>query len=236
MVAWGDYEPIFIFPLVGSTAGGGGTFFHTATMITNHRSVSQDVQLYWFPVGGGSSNCTRPSVRFHMDAATWYYWPDLAAQVLNAAGLGAVVVAAVDSNGNLDPNGVIDGFSRIWTFIPGGSGSVSQSFVSESLNLDQGLQNAYGLEQDSAFRTNVGIFNYDLVQRTFYVHVSGANGSGDATFTVDACNVVLGSAPAGSYGPMAVFLRAADGRGLWYGFASSVDNLSGASWSSVAHP
>src|SRR5947209_4451635 len=108
MVAWGDYEPIFIFPLVGSTAGGGGTFFHTATMITNHRSVSQDVQLYWFPVGGGSSNCTRPSVRFHMAPATWYYWPDLAAQVLNASGLGAVVVAAVDSNGNLDPNGIVD--------------------------------------------------------------------------------------------------------------------------------
>src|SRR5215472_14824887 len=52
MVAWGDYEPIFIFPLVGSTAGGGGTFFHTATMITNHRSVPQDIQLYWFRVGG----------------------------------------------------------------------------------------------------------------------------------------------------------------------------------------
>lgn len=237
-VAWGDTEPIFIFPLVGSTPGGGGTFFHTESVIANELSRPQDVLLFWFPAGGGSANCSRPSVRFHMNGNTWYYWVDMASQLLNASGLGAVVVVAADSAGNLDTTALLDGFSKIWTYIPGSSGTVAQSFVAESLNTDQGLQFAYGLRQDAGFRTNVGIFNYDVVPRNFTVKVYGSNGAGtgSGTATVDACNVTLFPAPAGSWNRMLVSITADDGRGLWYGFASTVDNVSGASWSSVAHP
>jgi hypothetical protein len=235
-VASGDFEPLFIFPLVGSTAGGGGTFFHTASTIANHSNQPQTVELFWFPIGGGAANCNRSPIAFHMDARSWYYWPDFVSQVLGASGLGGVAVVAVDSFGNVDENAVIDGFSRIWTLIPGSSGSVSQSFVSESVNLDAGSQNAYGLEQDTGFRTNIGIFNYDVVPRTFNANISGQNGSTSASMVVDACTVSLGPGPAGNFGVMALNLSAADGHGLWYGFGSSVDNASGASWSSVVHP
>jgi hypothetical protein len=236
MVAWGDFEPIFIFPLVGSTAGGGGTFFHTASTIANHSNQPQNIQLFWFPIGGGAANCNRSAISFHMDAKSWYYWSDFVSQEIGASGLGGVAVVAVDSFGNIDTNALIDGFSRIWTLIPGFSGSESQSFVSESINLDAGSQNAYGLEQDTGFRTNIGIFNYDVVPRTFNANISGQNGSTSASMVVDACTVSLGPGPAGNFGVMAINLSTADGRGLWYGFASSVDNASGASWSSVAHP
>ena len=236
MVAWGDFEPIFIFPLVGSTAGGGGTFFHTASTIANHANRPQNVELFWFPIGGGAANCNRSAINFHMEAKTWYYWADFVAQEIGASGLGGVAVVAVDNFGNIDTSALIDGFSRIWTFIPGSSGSVSQSFVAESVNLDAGAQNAYGLEQDAGFRTNIGIFNYDIVPRTFNASISGQNGSTSASMDVDACTVSLGPGPAGNFGVMAITLSTADGRGLWYGFGSSVDNVSGASWSSVAHP
>lgn len=236
LVATGDFEPIFIFPLAGSTAGGGGTFFHTASTVVNHSGVPQTVQVYWFPVGGGAANCNLPAVRLQFDAKTWYYWPDMASQVLNVSGLGAIAVAGVDSAGNIDSSAQIDGFSRIWTLIPGASGSVSQSFVAESLNLNDAGQRAYGLEQDASFRTNFGIFNYDTVGRNFTISVVGQNGNGNSSLFVDACNVVLAPAPAGNFGVMAAYIASADGRGLWYGFGSSVDNASGASWSSVAHP
>lgn len=235
-VAWGDTEPLFIFPLIGSTPGSGGTYFHTESVIANERNQPQDVEIFWFPIGGGSANCNRPAVKYTIPANHWYYWDDLAAQVLNVSGLGAVAVVAVDSTGEADETAHIDGFSKIWTYIPGTTGTVAQSFAAESVNLNANVQGAYGLRQDAGFRTNVGIFNYDIVQRTFTVSILGSNGNGSTDVTVDACNVSLFSAPAGNWGRLLLGVSSDDGKGLWYAFGSSVDNVSGASWSSVAHP
>lgn len=236
LVTWGDTEPIFIFPLVGSTAGAGGTFFHTETTIANNALHPQDIAVYWFPTGGGFSNCTSQPVRYHMATNTWYYWEDLAAQLLSTSGLGAVVVAAIDSAGNLDSTARLDGFSRIWTLIPGSSGSVSQSFVAESLNANASTQFAFGLRQDSSFRTNIGIFNYDTFARSFSIQLVGTIASTTTTATIDACTVSLFGAPSGTFGRLLLYITATDGQGFWYAFGSSVDNVSGASWSSVAHP
>lgn len=236
LVASGDTEPVFIFPVVGSLAGGGGLYFKTESTIVNAVNRSQDILLFWFPVGGGSANCTRSAKRFRMDANTWYLWADFVGQVFGTAGLGAAAVVAVDSAGNPDVNARIDGFSRIWTPIPGFGGTASQSFSAESFNITTGGQFAVGLRHDEAFRTNVGIFNYDTIGRTFDVYVTGLRGQTSYSMSVDACSLVMNSVPPGIYGGLELDVTARDGRALWYGFGSSVDNVSGDNWSSVLHP
>lgn len=236
LVATGKSEPAFIFPIVGTVPGGGGTYFRTEATLVNLSDRAQNVAVYWFPVGGGSANCSRPGVTFAMAANTWYVWSDFVTSVFQTQGLGGAAVVAFDNFGEVDATAAIDGFARIWTPVPGFQGTASQSFSAESLNVKPGAQTAYGLRHDAGFRSNVGIFNYAASARTFDIQLTGVNSSAPMTLPIDACSLVLAAVPDRNYGAMELYITARDGGALWYGFGSSVDNLSGDNWSSVVRP
>lgn len=232
----GDW--IYIFPIVGSTPGAGGTYFRSETTLVNNLDRHQDALLFYFPATGGNCN-TVSGEHFRFAPFTWYGWPDFVANVFGRLGLGSVIVVAVDQFGNPDASADLDGFSRIWTPSPAG-GTGSQGFPPVALTTYPETQWAYGLRQDQGFRTNVGVFNYlpdgGNTPRTFDVYVNGINGDVEYSIVVAACSMALQSIPAGNFGPLIVAIRPRDQVGGWYGFASSVDNVSGDNWSSTARP
>jgi hypothetical protein len=227
-------EAAFVFPIVGSTPGAGGLFFRSETILFNRRSIAQDIALYYFPTGGGSGNCNLPAKTMRLAAQTWYVFTDFAQDVFNRGGLGAVIVLGITPSGQVDANARIDGNSRIWTPQPGTAGTSSQNFPSMSLFMEPGLQSSFGLRHDEFYRTNWGIFNYDINTRTFDIYVNGARGSRTLSGqNVDGCSLVLSLIPGGPYGSFELGIEARDGRALYFTFGSSVDNATGDSWSVV---
>lgn len=230
---------IFVFPIMGNAAGSGGTYFRSDTTMINNLNRPQRIAIFYFPANGSTCNGIRP-VEMVMQPLTWYVWPDFVGSVFGQSGLGSVAVAAIDANGNADPSGNIDGFSRIWTPVPGGSGYASQSFPPSAVSFYQHSQWAYGLRHDASFRTNVGVFNYlptgNPQPRIFDVIVFGLNDESEMTLTVPPCSMALQVVPNRNYGALIVGIKPRDSFGGWYGFASSVDNNSGDNWSSSARP
>lgn len=227
-------ESGFVFPIVGSAAAGGGLFFRSETVIYNRLNRPQNIAIYYFPIGGGAANCLRPAKQMRLDANAWYVWTDFVADALNTSGLGAVIVLGVTSSGATDTSARIDGNSRIWTPQPGTSGTTSQNFPSVSLGMPAGGQSSFGLRHDEFYRSNYGIFNYDIVPRTFRVRPNGLRGN-PVTFTVplDACSATLAPLQGGPYGSYELYIEAVDGKANYFTFGSSVDNATGDSWSVI---
>ena len=226
-------ESGFVLPIVGSTPASGGLFFRSETVLVNRRTVAQTVGIYYFPIGGGSANCTRPARTMQMAAQTWYAWGDFVNDFLQTSGLGAVIVVGLTSSGQLDDFAQLDGNSRIWTPQPGTSGTTSQNFPSVSLNMPSGAQSSFGLRSDEFYRSNYGIFNYDITSRTFDITANGLRGHTSFSVTVDACSAILTGVPGGPYGGYELVVAARDGRALYFSFGSSVDNATGDSWSVI---
>lgn len=226
----------FLFPVAGSVQAGGGLFFRTEVTLNNTLARQQTIGVFWLPANG-QPNCQLPGFSFVMAPMTFYFWPDFIGQALNTSGLGAIVIFALTPSGDdIDPNARITGFSRIWTFIPGSAGTVSQSFAGQGINVTPGPQTAVGLRQDAGYRLNIGIFNYDNATRTFDVVIGGLSGSVTSSATVAPCNVILPAAPPGNFGALRLRVEPRDSRPFWYAFGSTVDNLSGDNWSAVTHP
>ncbi|HKO00537.1 MAG TPA: hypothetical protein VJ032_02520 [Thermoanaerobaculia bacterium] len=225
-------EFAFVFPIAGSGAGSGGTFFRSEAVIVNRRSVAQDVSFFFFPIGGGASNCNRPSVRKRLNANTWYLYTDFVQDVFGTSGFGAVIALGVTASGATDQNALLDGNARIWTPQPGSNGgTTSQNFPSVSLSMPAGAQSTFGLRLDEFYRSNWGVFNYDTVARTFDIDIDGFRGSRQFSVLIDACSLVQQSIPGGPYGSFLMTIGARDGRALYFTYGSSVDNVTGDAWS-----
>lgn len=225
--------PIFIFPVVGSLPGSNGAYYRSETTIVNNRSVAQTVQMFYF--AQGISNCTRPSELVTLDANSFTAWDDILQNVFNETGIGSLIVQAVDANGNSDPNGDIDGTSRIWTPSPFSGGTLSQTFPAASFDQTNGQTplSAYGLRNGEGFHTNLGVLNYANQPRTFTATVNGLNGSTQFDFDVNDCSFEQFRIPDGDYGIMQLQVQAHDNLGQWYGYGSSVDDVTLSNWSSV---
>ena len=226
-------ESGFVLPIVGSVQGGNGLFFRSETVIVNRRNIAQNVAIYYFPIGGGAANCNRPARQLQMAAQTWYVWTDFVGDYLQTSGLGAVIVLGVTPSGGLDSSARVDGNSRIWTPQPGTSGTTSQNFPAVSLSMPPGAQSSFGLRHDEFYRSNYGIFNYDLTARTFDIMANGLRNQSSFSVTVDACSAILTAVPGGPYGSYELVVSARDGRALYFSFGSSVDNATGDSWSVI---
>src|ERR1700720_1617104 len=179
---------IFIFPVVGSLAGGNGTYYRSEATLVNNRFVSQTVEMFYF--AQGISNCTRPSRLVTLQANSWTAYDDILQNVFGETGVGSLIVQAVDANGNYDPNGDIDGTSRIWTPSPLSDGTLSQTFGAASFNQNNGVTalSAYGLRDGGGFPTNMGVLNYSSQPRTFTVLINGVNGQSSFDFSVASCS------------------------------------------------
>jgi len=225
--------PSFLFQGAGSVQGKNGTFFHTDAMIANYRGAAQRIAVGWLAQGVDNSN--EPLQYFSLDANTTAALDDFVTATLHESGFGAVVVIGVDAQGNVDPNAVLDGQSRIWTFQPNSQGKVSLGLPGVDLADEIGVSDGYGLglRHDPSARTNVGIVNLDSVAHTWTVHVNGVSKSTSFNVPVPAYSVVQAAVPDGNYGNLFIILTPdADGFD-WSAYGVSVDNTTGDSW--VSH-
>lgn len=224
----------FIIPVAGSIQGGNGTFFRSDVSIANRRLAPQAISVGFLV--RGQNNANTPMHRFSIDSNTTTQTRDFIASALNTSGLGTLLVIAVDSTGNADENGEIDGFSRIWTPQPGSTGSVSQAF--ESIDLEDNLATsyAYGLRQDAGFRTNVGLVNLYAGTNTFTIFVNGTGGSTTFTQTVQPYSMEQVPLPAGAWGDLYIRVSSSDSNlNWWSAYGTSVDNVTGDGWVSHVH-
>ena len=231
-------DTAFIFAVVGRAAGAGGTFFRSEVTLVNNLTRVQNLAVYYFPSGGGS--CAGASVQtLRFDPFSYFAWTDFVGDIFNTTGLGSVVVFAVDSAGNFDGNASIDGFSRIWTPVPGFQGTASQSFPSVALSGNPNAQFIYGVRQDPSFRTNVFIFNYlptgSTAPRVFQGTIIGTTGNSSFTLSVPPCSLGVQSL-SGTLGSLSMSITPPDSSGGWFAFGSTVDNASGDNWSVPARP
>jgi hypothetical protein len=229
----------FLFAVVGSAPGAGGTFFKSeVTLVNNDTTFSQNLGVLYFPSNGGSCNGALTKT-LRLNPNSFVVYSDFVSQVFGATGLGSVVVLGVDGSGNFDSRANIDGFSRIWTPVAGFQGTASQSFPAVAISGYPGVQYIYGLHTDSGFRSNVFVFNYLPTfgaARTFGLNFVGSNGAtGGATLTVQPCSLGVYSI-AGNYASTSLSVVPPDSGGGWFAFGSTVDNLSGDNWSVAARP
>ena len=237
----------FIIAIVGSAPGSGGTFFRsTTTFVNNDPNFSQNIIVIFFDrnnPGGCGSNVAKTIT---LPAFSWVTYQDVLNDLLGVSNaLGSLVVIGVDGAGNFDSSANIDGYSRIFTpiFFSGQQfGTASQSFAPVSLSAATGTQSAYGLQYSASFRMNYGIFNYATNiggARSFLVRVYGTDGTlANETVNVNQCSLWFNTAPFANFpnGFVILDITPSDGEGFWYGFGSSVDNVSGDNWSSPTRP
>ena len=226
----------FVFAAAGSVQGAGGTFFRSDVTITNHRNVAQRIGISFMAQGVDNSNA--PVLEDTLPASTPVVYRDFVGVSLGATGLGSVIVFGVKANGDLDPDALLDGFSRIWTPQPGSAGSVSQGFPSVAFQDSLGSLAAFaqGLRHDAGFRTNAGIVNLDpAAAHTWTVDANGTSGQRTSfTVTVPPLSMKQQVVPNGNYSDMILGFQTNDTDFWWSAYGAAVDNVSGDSWSSHA--
>lgn len=224
----------FVIPVAGNAAGSNGTYFRSDVVFNNDRSTTQKIAVGW--MAAGRNSCSEPLVYFELSPKSVTNADDFVGSSLRKSGLGALLVVAVLSNGSVDEDGEIDGYSRIWTPQPGTPGTVSQNFTAVDVQDSIGALTAtlMGLKQSSQYRTNVGVVNFDSVVHT-WTFTSLATGA-KTTLTVQPCSVTQVPAISGSAsGGNVAFSVRADASGFWWsGFGSSTDNYTGDGWVSRA--
>jgi len=220
----------------GSVQGANGTFFHSDIMLLNYRTVSQRVALTWIPNGQPAA----APVFITISAASGVISEDFIAGTVGVSGLGALLITGVDVNGIPDPNAQLYATERVWTPQPGTNGTVSQSFpaiATSDINLTRGT--ILGQRIDNRYRTNVGIVNLDTVERSFDVIQTTddpVNTTNTSTVTVAARSMVQFPLPliASTALQIAIQPRVEINPALWMAYGSSVDNVTGDSWSNLA--
>jgi hypothetical protein len=232
-----DYDDsAFLIPIAGNAAGSLGTYFRSDLAIANHREVAQRVGVGFLKAGQNNSEVSLQF--FSIPANTTQMTDDFVGTVLHETGLGSIVVFGVDAEGENDSEALLDGISRIWTPQPGSTGTVSQTFDAVALLDLIGDSTAYinGLKQSTAFRSNIGIVNLDVVPHTWVVRSMQTGAS--TTITVPPVSVIQTNAPAGSAnanGQASFTLDGAEGElDLWSAYGSSTDNVTGDGWVSRA--
>jgi hypothetical protein len=225
----------FIIPVVGNLQGSNGTYFKSDVTIANRRSVAQIVSIGFFQ--RGLNNGSASVQNFVLDPNSTSINSDFVGRVLGKTGvLGTLLVVARTATGAIDTAAEIDGFSRIWTPQPGSAGTVSQAF--ESIDVQDNLPTSYGygLRQDEAFRTNVGLVNLYDTPNTFTVAVIGLRGSTSFNQTVQPYSMEQPSLPAGVYGDCYIRVTSALlNFNWWSAYGTSVDNVTGDGWVSHVH-
>lgn len=232
------YEQWIFIPAAGSLQGNFGTFYKSDLMLANYRNASQRVRLRWLPASGDGFSTTTQFVT--IPANTAVPLDDVIGQTMHYSGLGSIELVARTSSDAIDLNGQIDAFSRIWTAQPNTTlGTVSQNFGGVGIFHTEGTGQAFalGLQQDTKFRTNVGILNIDFFNaHTWKVQVVGTGGSTSFNVTVPAFSMVQTSVPAGNYGKLYVVFTPDSGMTGedWSAYGATSDNGTGDGWVSSA--
>jgi hypothetical protein len=201
--------------------------------------------LQWLPQA--SNGTSVPARVITMAAHNGIGSEDFVASVMQQSGLGAILVTALTSMGSIDPGGLLYATERIWSPQPDKpTGTVSQTFPV----LATGALNAapqviiLGQRIDSRYRTNVGVVKldptsertFDIVQ-SYYVPIIWPSPV-HSPVTVPPLSmqqVALSNLPTDTL-QILVQPPAGINPRLWAAYGSSVDNVTGDSWSSLAFP
>jgi hypothetical protein len=246
IVAQDQVGTAFLLPAVGSTPGAFGTYFRSEVVISNYRTTRQRIRITFLEQGvtnSGQQPIIRELPSYGENGQLALVTEDFV-QSLGKSGLGAALVEAVDGEGNLDSNALIDGFSRIWTSQPPSDGCASpQGTTSQtmfavpptSLVGDEFSGFAVGLRHDENFRTNVGVVNLSSEEHAWTVEIEGTRGGTEVVVRVPAMSMQQVAVPAGFYGNLAAVFTLDDAHSnhsnvRWAAYASSTDNRTGDGW------
>jgi hypothetical protein len=221
----------------GSVQGANGTFFHSDITVINYRNQNQRVAFLWMPVGQSAGSPTFVDIAANSGIVS----EDFVASILHQSGLGALLISGVDSTQDIaDPGALLYATERVWTPQPGTTGTTSQSFpaiATADINLQGG--SILGQRMDNRYRTNVGIVNLDFQQRQFTIVQTTDdpnNPSVSSLVTVPARSMIQVPLPFGVTNALQIFVQRGPNVNplLWMAYGSSVDNVTGDSWSSLA--
>lgn len=230
---------VLVIPAAGNAAGANGTYFRSDVTIANLNNVAQDVVVVWLPNGdpGAAAN-----FRLTIPPGPAFTYVDFVGQTLGRTGVGSLLILPVGATGNLDVNGAIDAYSRIWSPAANNApGTFSQPFPAVDLFHLQDERDAMilGMRQDSGFRTNLGIVNLSDFALPYNVSVYNNAGALVSSFQqiVRSSEMILRPLPAGDFGNITIRVNVGSGlppgEMLWTTFASSTDNFTGDGWVSI---
>lgn len=224
----------YILPAAGSTPGANGTYFRSDVAIWNFRAESQRIVMRWLPQG--SSGVGLPPVEITVAAFSGLQDDDFVANVMHRQGLGAIFFLAVRPDGTPDSGARLNIQSRIWTPQPGTRGFTSQSFDAIRVTQISGSTRVITNQRsDFRYRMNVGLVNLDTTSAHTWQLVTG---SSTTSVTVPAFSMHQVSLPQFDNSITAPLVRVignGGGETTWVAYGSSVDNVSGDGWTSLAY-
>lgn len=231
-----------LIPVAGNTPGANGTHFRSDIQILNYRAAPQALQLFWIPQNGAPGGRT-----LTIGARRGIWSSDFVAEIVGQTGLGTLIVTPIIAGSDtIDADAQIYVTSRIWTPQPGTNGTTSQTLNTVPLaDLARKRLVMIGLRRDNQYRLNAGVINLDNERaQTFAITVAGND-------PVVTDRIVLTLQPLSMQqipliGPPLSNLQllveniTADETASprWFAYGSSIDNVTGDSWSMVGfeHP
>ena len=225
----------YILPAAGSVPGGNGTYFRSDVSIWNLREESQKISMRWLPQGVNGTGIA--AVELTVGAYSGIQDQDFVANVMHQQGLGAILLTAVRADGTPDPNARLTIQSRIWTPQPNTLGFTSQSFDAVRVTQISGDRRAITNQRnDFRYRMNVGITNFDAQATRTWQIIAGAE-TFSMTLPPMSMNLMSLPRPPNSDTPYLVKVLSTDGGSqfTWVAYGSSVDNVSGDAWTSLAY-
>lgn len=229
--------PQLLIPAAGAVAGANGTFFRSDINIINYTTHDQIVQLRWLPYA--TSGVTVPVRQISIRALSGIGSEDFVTTTMQQTGLGSILITGVDAAGNPDTTARLYATSRIWSNQPGSNGTVSQSFptlVPGTLNSTR--LSMIGVHRDARYRLNVGIVNLDPnFAQSFQIVTAGGNQASDVVLVTVQPLSMFQTPVSGAdlTNPQVVVqnVTSANRTNTWTAYASSVDNVTGDSWSEI---
>jgi hypothetical protein len=233
--------PQLLIPAAGSVQGANGELFRSDITIRSYRlQTVQLVRLQWLPEGS-SGAAVRP-VTVTIEPLETLASEDFVSQVLGQSGLGAILVTGVTSSGEQDPEANLVATERIWSNQPRSSGTVSQNLpVLATTELATYTVEILGLRRDSRYRFNVGVINIDSAPHTFRISTGTMTTTREIVdIVVPALSMQQVTMAGGAVDILQAFVSNLDAGVVpnpaissWIAYGSSVDNVTGDSWSSI---
>lgn len=230
---------VVVIPAAGNASGANATYFRSDVTLVNLNDEDQDVVVFWMPNGNPAGLVTFEAT---VEPGPPFTYVDFVGSTLELSGVGSLLFLPVDAGGNLDPNGALDAYSRIWSPAPNGAaGTFSQPFPGVDLFHLDGEYEALllGLRHDASFRTNYGIVNLSDFDLPFEITIFNNDGVvvSEIPLTVRSGEMVLRALPAASYGNISILVSVTTDVPAssfeWTTFASSTDNFNGDGWVSI---
>jgi hypothetical protein len=232
--------PQLLIPAAASTPGANGTFFRSDITIINFASQDEVVKLQWIPQSGLTGSTTTIPIAAHSGIRS----ADFVADYLKQSGLGSILVSGINSQGLADLNAQLYASVRIWTPLPGSTGTTGQSLVVVPLSAANtqvaALFAVGGADNPLNYRVNVGIVNLASTPQTFLISLPTtiAPALPPVQVTVEAMSmqqVLIGN---GLPPTQQVLIQNVTGGSTqsnsWIAYGSSVDNVTGDAWSEIA--